>query len=81
MLELDGSQHGTPTNDLEDVAPDTDLSGRRVLRKPRRSRDAKRFMEDPEAQEAVRLAIRDVLHFLYQKHLEVPYMAMYRKEV
>ncbi|KAL4447813.1 hypothetical protein ABPG75_005032 [Micractinium tetrahymenae] len=58
-----------------------DIGSHRALYKGRRSREAEDWRRNEEAQGQLRQAIRAVLEQHYDKHLEIPFIAQYRKEM
>ena len=53
----------------------------RAVRDGRRSTKAKAWREDPVEQDALLESIRAVVGEIFTKHNELPFLAMYRKQV
>ena len=53
----------------------------RAVRDARSHGDVDKWREDDRKQEAVRESIKSALHEIFDKHNEVPFLAMYRKQV
>lgn len=67
--------------DLQDATRDTDLSlGFRGLTRYRSDQGVQQWADDAQAQAQVRTSIETVLRQIYEEHLEVPVIAMHRKE-
>ncbi|GAB4816099.1 hypothetical protein N2152v2_003145 [Parachlorella kessleri] len=61
--------------------PHTELHGQRGIFKGRDREGRKAWRHNAAAQEGLRASIRAVLQELYERHNEVPFIGMYRKEV
>lgn len=76
------SWYGASAWDPRDLAGEPrDIASHRALYKARGRREAEDWRENREAQAQLRQAIRAVLEQHYEKHLEIPFIAQYRKEV
>lgn len=54
---------------------------RRVVKRSRRSKDEAEWVKSDAAKESLTDSIREVLVELFDKHMEVPFIAAYRKRV
>lgn len=59
----------------------SDLKSRRGLMRRRTHGEVEKWRSDPMAQQRLKESIKQVVVHLWQKHEEVPFVAMYRKEV
>ncbi|CAL8470742.1 g10284 [Coccomyxa elongata] len=55
--------------------------GERAVRDQRSNRAYRAWLQDEQAQEQLKESIANVLGEMFDKHVEVPFMAMYRKQV